>query len=311
MKPLDIEEFKRTGRAMGTIAPDAYHALKKTLPNCVSKSILTEFAANPFRWKYNQDHKISKTSTGFRWGSLVDTLALTPWEFERKYKIEAERPQLTKKGEPYADGRQDPEQRKEWEKLKTEKGITVISPEEADRGKECADKITEVLSRYGYKIGETADTQVGFLFRLYFEVENKDGQLVRCPVTCTGMIDLLPRDCSEPIIDLKTTSALVDNARQIDNALRTFKYGWQAAMYSDMLAGITGEQRDFSLFFVENAAPWCMTWRHLKQDTLKVYRKQYHEALYDYARAVVTGEYPGQIVDAPDYIPTPWEEFPD
>lgn len=310
MKPLDIAEFKRTGRAMGTIAPDAYHALKKTLPNCVSKSILTEFAANPYRWKYNQEHGIRKTSDGFKWGSLVDTLALTPWEFEKKYRVEAKRRKLKKDGTPYEKEVQDPAQAAEWAELAT-KGVTVIDPTEAARAEECAGKITEVLKRYGYIIGETADTQVGFLFSLNFEVENKDGQLVKCPVTCTGMIDLLPRDSSEPIVDLKTTSALVDNARKIDHSIRDYKYGWQAAMYSDMLAGITGETRDFSLFFVENAAPWCMTWRHLRQEALDVYRRQYRTALYDYARCVVTGEYPGEIVDAPDYIPTPWEEFPD
>ena len=168
-----------------------------------------------------------------------------------------------------------------------------------------------MLKRSGYVIGDNADTQVGFLFRLTLDVEDADGNMVQCPITCTGMIDLLPVDPAAPIIDLKTTSALVDDARKINRSINDFRYGWQAAMYSDMLAGITGEQRDFSLLYVENAEPWCMTWRHLKQETLDVYRRQYREALYNYARAITTGIFPGAVVDAPDYVPAQWEVFQD
>lgn len=310
MKPLDIEEFKRTGRAMGTISPDTYHALKGQLPNCISKSSLAEFAANPFRWKYNQDHGIRKTSAGFRWGSLVDTIALTPDEFKTKYHVEEKRIAVKKDGTPYANGMQDREQLAEWEAMAS-KGITVIDPTEAARAINCAYRVNEVLQNKGYILGETADTQVGFLFSLKLDIEDADGKMVQCPITCTGMIDLLPRDCSEPIVDLKTTSLLVDDAKKINYSINDYKYGWQAAMYSDMLAGITGEQRDFSLLFVENAEPWCMTWRHLRQETLDVYRRQYREALYNYARAIVTGIYPGDVVEAPDYVPAPWEVFPE
>lgn len=310
MDALNIEQFKRTGRAMGIISPDTYHALKGELPNCISKSSLADFAANPFRWKYNKDHGIKKFSTGFRWGSLVDTMTLTPWEFKNKYHVESKRVAVKKDGTPYSNGQQDKEQAAEWANM-AEKGITVIDPTEAARAVECSTQIADVLRSAGYVIGETADTQVGFLFRLMLDVENGNGETVQCPITCTGMIDLLPRDVTAPIIDLKTTSALVDDARKINRTINDFKYGWQAAMYSDMLAGITGEQRDFSLLFVENAEPWCMTWRHLKQETLDVYRRQYREALYNYARAIVTGEYPGAVVDAPDYVPAPWEVFQD
>ena len=310
MQPLNIEEFKRTGRAMGIISPDTYHALKGELPNCISKSSLADFAANPYRWKYNKDNGIKKTSTGFRWGSLVDTVALTPWLFKEKYHVESKRVAVKKDGTPYATGQQDKEQAAEWAAM-AEKGITVIDPTEAARAIECADKITEVLKRSGYVIGDNADTQVGFLFRLSLDVEDANGNMVPCPITCTGMIDLLPQDPAAPIIDLKTTSALVDDARKINRSITDFRYGWQGALYSDMLAGITGEQRDFSLLYVENAEPWCMTWRNLRQETLDVYRRQYREALYNYARAITTGIYPGDVVEAPDYVPAPWEAFPE
>lgn len=294
---------------MGTITPDTYHALKGELPNCISKSGLAEFAANPYRWKYNKEHGIRKTSTGFRWGSLVDTLSLTPWEFANKYRVEEKRIATKKDGTPYANGMQDREQAAEWEALAAE-GVTIIDPTEAARAEECAKLVQASMSRKGYVIGETADTQVGFLFSLAIPVE-AGGETVQVPITCTGMIDLLPRDPYAPIIDLKTTAFLVDDTSKLDRSIRDFKYGWQAAMYTDMLAGITGEQRDFSFLFVENAEPWCIRWKPMKQLALDVYRKQYRTALAEYAMSIHTGIYRGADEESDEYVPTPWEEFND
>lgn len=308
MDNLNIDEFKSTGRAMGIITPDTYHALKGQLPNCISKSGLSEFADNPYRWKYNKDHGIKKTSTGFRWGSLVDTIALTPWEYDKKYMVGFKRVALTKDGKPHARGLQDPAQKAEWEAMEAN-GVTILTQEEAGKAWACAAEVTSAFKDKGLVIGENADTQVGFMFRLNLTVPDKDGKEVLCPITCTGMIDLLPQDPSLPIIDLKTTSTLVDNAHKINRSIADYKYGWQAAMYCDMLQAITGETRDFSFLFVENEPPFCMTWRTLGQTALDFYRMEYRKQLYRYAQSIVTGEYPGRIIETPEYIPAAWEAF--
>ena len=43
------ELLEKQGSAIGLVDPDEYHAWKKELPNCVSKSSLVEFMENPLR----------------------------------------------------------------------------------------------------------------------------------------------------------------------------------------------------------------------------------------------------------------------
>ena len=304
MENLNIDEFKRTGRAMGYVTPAAYHAAKGLLQNCVSKSTLTEFAKNPYRFKWAKDNGIQKTSTGFRFGSLVDALVLTPEMFDSLYRVEAVKVATKKDGTPYANGQQDKDQKAEWAELEAQ-GITVIAPEEYDKAAFCADEVTRELARQGLILGETYDSQVGFMFHL--EIPIADGVLV--PINYMGMIDILPRDIERPIKDQKTTALNVDDTYAIDRSIRSFSYGIQAASYSDMLAQITGHQRDFSFFFVESAPPHCMADVTMRRDALDMYRKKYWKMLVLYAECCHTGVWPGKIQDARDYLPTPYEEF--
>lgn len=306
MDTLNIEDFKRTGRAMGYVTPAAYHAAKGVLQNCVSKSTLTEFARNPYRFQWNKENGVAKTSTGFRFGSLVDALVLTPDLFHTLYRVEAVKVATKKDGTPYANGQQDRDQKAEWEALAAA-GLTVISPEEYDKAAFCAADVTRELARKGLKLGETFDSQVGFMFHL--EIPTADGE--REPINFMGMIDILPRDPELPIIDLKTTSAQVDDKLAIDRSIRGFSYGIQAAAYSDMLAQISGVQRDFSFFFVESVPPHCMASVTMRRDALDLYRKKYWKQLAHFAECCHTGIWDGKIQDPRDYVPTPYEEFED
>ncbi len=304
MDTLNIEDFLKTGRAMGYVTPAAYHAAKGKLKNCVSKSTLTEFARNPYRFKWNRDNGIEKTSSGFRFGSLVDALVLTPDLFGSLYRVEAVKVATKKDGTPYLNGQQDKQQKEEWAAL-AEAGVTIISPEEYDAAAFCADDVTKELARQGLILGETFDSQVGFMFHL--EIPVSDGE--REPVNFMGMIDILPRDPERPIKDLKTTACHVDSVYDIDRSIRSYSYGIQAATYSDMVAQITGYQRDFSFFFVENAPPHCMADVTMRRDALDMYRKKYWRHLCLYAECCHTGVWGSKIQEPRDYVPTPYEEF--
>lgn len=304
METLNIDEFKKTGRAMGYVTPAAYHEAKKHLQNCCSKSTLSEFARNPYRFKYNLDNGIKKTSAGFKFGSLVDCLVLTPDLFGTLYKVEEKKLALTQKGTPNKKNMQDADQAAEWAELEKQ-GITVIDPAEYDNAAFCADEVTKELARQGLILGETFSSQVGFMFRL--EIPVSDG--TREPVTYMGMIDILPHDEEMPIIDLKTTALQVDDKWGIDRSIRSYAYGIQAASYSDMLAQITGRQRDFSFFFVESAKPHCMATVTMRRDALDMYRKKYWQQLCLFAECCHTGNWGGRVQEPRDYVPTPYEEF--
>ena len=99
MNVLDLSGFATFGEACGRVDnPQAYHDSKKGIPHCVSKSMLTDFARNPYKWKYRQDEGIEKVSQGFRFGSLVDCLALTPDQFQSQYLVEEWLPGVNKNG---------------------------------------------------------------------------------------------------------------------------------------------------------------------------------------------------------------------
>lgn len=49
MNVLDLSGFATFGEACGRVDnPQAYHDSKKGIPHCVSKSMLTDFARNPY-----------------------------------------------------------------------------------------------------------------------------------------------------------------------------------------------------------------------------------------------------------------------
>ena len=129
MNVLDLSGFATFGEACGRVDnPQAYHDSKKGIPHCVSKSMLTDFARNPYKWKYRQDEGIEKVSQGFRFGSLVDCLALTPDQFQNQYLVEEWLPGVNKNGS-VSKTKQDDGQAARWAAF-ADRGGAVLTPEE-------------------------------------------------------------------------------------------------------------------------------------------------------------------------------------
>lgn len=313
MNKIDFTELDKTGRAYGAATAEEYHrrfhSTDALLENCISKSSLVDYAACPFLYRYKLEQGIRKESPGFRFGSLIDTLVLTPDEFSLRYRVETRKVATKKDGTPYSNGQQDKDQAAEWAQLAAE-GITVISPEEMSEAEEVRDQVNKTLANAGLVLGDTFDSQVCLAFRLELPVFDAAGeQIATCPVTTTGMIDILPRDPELPIIDLKTTSKPVHVAFEVDKQIRAFLYGWQAAFYADMVRAVLGQDRFFRFLFVGAEKPYLRRWVDMRKDEIDAYRRQYRPWLLKYAESCHTNTWPGEEEAPRQYVVQPWEAF--
>lgn len=304
MNVLDLSSFAASGVAYGRVDnPQAYHDSKKGIPHCVSKSMLMDFAKNPFKWKYRQDEGIEKVSLGFRFGSLVDCLALTPDQFQNQYLVEEWLPGVNKNGS-VSKTKQDDEQAARWAAF-ADRGGAVLTPGEYAEAQQAVGIFNGYLkTEHGLVLGESFESQVAMYKTLLIEYAPDKPPV---PITITGMIDILPHDTDLPIIDMKTTSTPVEDSGLIDRDMARYGYGWQAALYCDLYEAIFGIRRDFMFEFMESVAPYCISEVRMDQEALEHYRGQYMAALRQYAECVATGIYPGAVA-LPRYYRIPrWE----
>jgi len=305
-----LQALRKEGKCSGRVNPNAYHAMKAKLEEelcvpVVSKSTLADFMASPYRYKFNLDNGVRKTSDGLALGSLVDTLTLTPDLFAEQYLCEPVRVQLKKDGTPYADGRQDLAQREEWA-AKAEQGVSVITEEHLARGQAIADLAKQSLALEGLVLGKTFDSQVG----MWVYLTELGGQKLACPVVITGMLDILPTAAgANRLWDLKTTSADVGSPTKLGYTMEDFHYGMQAALYADLWKLCSGEAetRAFSFMFVGTIMPFMTRAVHIGEDVQELYRAEYVNAVHDYCIAYHLNEWGSPQQEDTYFTPSPRE----
>lgn len=303
MNILNLNQLGTLGQAFGIVpSPDEYHKSKDGIENCISKSSLADFAKNPHKWRYAQVNGIKKVSAGFRFGSLVDCLTLTPEHEGKLYMADEKKPRVNKDGS-ISKTKQDEGQAALWSAFEA-RGGTVISPDMRAEGCKARDLTNAYMEQeHGLILGQTFDSQVAMYKVL--NVEYAPGKSV--PIVLTGMIDILPTDESLPIIDLKTTSTPVEDKGLIDRDIVKYRYGWQAAIYADLYEAIFGVRRKFMFIFAESAAPYCIAEIRMDFEALDFYRAQYWAALKLYAECVATGNWPGAVMVARHFEVPMWE----
>lgn len=289
------------GFAVGLVDPAEYHGWKKAIPNCVSKSMLHEFGENALLFHLNEVEGRKVERKGFRMGSAVDAAVLTPEVFERRYFCEEKRLALTKEGRPVANGRQDPEQRAEWE-ARFAKGDVLMDADEFAEVLRVAGNVRAAWGDMGLAVGENALSQVAMFVR----VEEVRGERLPVPLVVCGMLDLLPLE-GKVLWDLKTTSRGVAEGA-LNAQVAEYGYGLQAALYADLFEVCTGEVREFRFLFAEVVAPYQCRVVAMPWMAMDGYRGLYERLLLEYARCVASGDWGGPVLPEMVYEAPVWEK---
>jgi hypothetical protein len=112
------------------------------------------------------------------------------------------------------------------------------------------------------------------------------------------------------IIDIKTTSSIKDFARSIYN----FGYHRQGAMQIDGIKKLTGKDRIFGIFAIENKEPYLTATFELHYDDICQGRREYLETATQYSECLAANEWPGypedfQEIRLPAYTRTTEDEI--
>ena len=315
-----LESLSTRGCAIGLVKPREYHAWKPMLEKAfgcpvVSKSSLGEFMDSPYRFNYNRVNGVRKESAALRMGSMIDCMALTPELWEREYVMpwcpgEPRKVQLKKDGTPYSDNRQDAVQKAAWEQEMADfearceqEDLTILKEGEREHVEAVAKQVTEHLSAFGLRLGETFKSQVG----MWMYVDTIDGVKLPQPLIVTGMIDICPmpdsREC-DTLWDLKSTSRSVENAEHLFYTIEDYHYGLHV-LYLDLYNWCTGGARDtFAFLFVTTALPVMSRVVRMGATELELYRREYTGALVAFSTCWATGDWGTPILETKFYVPT-------
>lgn len=259
-----------------------YHANKASVQRGspeyrVSPSTLKEFDKCASRWLrgYNPPESDAKD-----YGKLLDTLVLTPNEFERRYAVRPE-----EKGE---DGTLKPlhantTKFKEWAKTQAGKEL-ILSKEHVGAN---AAEFSLFADSAVRKFIESSEKQV----LVVGEWKDRQTDLV-IPVCC--LIDLVPNsssEFSECLGDLKTSR----NASKRGFEAWTLHAGYhvQAAFDLGLYNAASGEDRSTWCFLIsENFPPYQPSKKMLSQEFLDIGRGEVFRMLHNYAVCLKTGEWP-------------------
>jgi hypothetical protein len=285
-------------KIIGTeIDPTVYHRqeAKRGSPEFImSRGALMEFLNCPSRWLNGYEGEDSKATD---WGSLIDTLALSPERFGELYSVAPEHYPDKKTGEPkpwnwnatFCD---------EWRSAQGNR--TVIKSVERSR----ADAAIESLHR-DKAIAELiahSTTQV-FVMAEYHDADTK---LV---VPLKALVDLVP-EANHPtfgkaLADFKT--AATANPSAWPRTVFQRGYDTQAALYIDLYVAATGEERIEWLHAIQESFPPYQTGRRLlSQEFIEIGRAKYQRALKLYCHCLKNDFWPGYD-DVGDMIMPGWK----
>ncbi|MDE2103678.1 MAG: PD-(D/E)XK nuclease-like domain-containing protein [Patescibacteria group bacterium] len=281
----------------------------------VSSSSLRDFAACPSKWIRGWSRP---DSASLEYGSLLDTLVLTPDQFESRYAIAP----LTYESKgmecPVCKSVTDS---KKCAKCKTDRVEVVVKKDFNYQSSFCAEwrekqiaEGKEIASQKDVEDAKAAikrlyeDDQIrmfleGCDFQVYVTGEwHDEGTGIIVPVKC--LIDLVGKQdgpFSMRIGDLKTTknASSIAWSKWADFA----GYSIQAAWNTDIFSNATGREiTDFCFVLSENTPPWETGRRYMTQDvhepgtdegSIASGRRQYRKMMSDYCKCVKFGKWPG------------------
>lgn len=241
----------------------------------VSKSLLWDFNASPYKWRHSADKEATRAMD---LGTLIHSAILEP------ETAIADIASIS----PYADFRTKAAQ--EWRDDQREMGRMIATDADIRAAAGCEQVFAEDYAQR-------------------FSVPYKSEVAVFAEIGATqikGMIDLVP-DGLDCLVDLKTT-AKVGSSHDIMRTITSYGYHWQAALYLDLWNAATGENRDRFIFcFIETSEPHETAWIELSSDFIELGRIGYMNALAKWQACCATSIFPRQhegitILQKPAYL---------
>ena len=241
----------------------------------VSKSLLWDFDASPYKWK----HSTGKEATrAMDLGTLIHSAILEPLVSLDDIAAVS----------PYPDFRTKAAQ--EWKADQREMGKMIATSEDILAASGCEQVFSE---DYAQRFSGAYKSEVA-IFAIIGATEIK------------GMIDLVP-DNLDLLVDLKTT-AKIGSLRNITNTIIDRGYHWQAALYLDLWNAATRENRTrFVICFIEVTAPHESAWVEVSPALIEAGRIGYMNAVAKWQACCATDYWPRQhegitMIEKPAYI---------
>lgn len=288
----DIMPLDKRGCFLGPVDPEAYHAAKSRYT--VSKSMLKEFDDSPARYKYMLDRGMKKTSSGFRFGNLVDIMAFTPDAFDSVYHIVSDKAL----GETKAAAVQKAEMTAAGESK-------LISRAEHDAAREATDNLNRHMAEeWGLVLGKTFDAQMAWACKL--------APIEGVRLLATGMIDIMPREGSgleDWLFDGKTVGNNLEADLLLQRQFEEFKYTGQAGMYMDGVNMVLNRAqiKHFAFLCVESKPPYRVRSVVCNEDDLRVGSDWWQAATGRYAWCLANDNWPGLILPRMTGITPDWK----
>lgn len=254
----------------------------------MSRGELMKFDECPSRWIKGIESDDTKST---EWGTLIDTLALQPSEFDRRYAVAPKTYPATpkKKGgaiinKPWNRGATYCEQ---WEAQQG--GRTILKASELEEAAEAITCLSDDSEICGLMKGAARQVMATADYR-----DDATGLMIPFKI----LADVVPvGGYAQILADLKTCANASPNAWA--KAVFDYGYHWQAACYLDVwnVAG-KGERIDFFHILQENFKPYQTAKRLLTSEFVELGRSKYQMAIARYCRCLDSLTWPDYDTEA-------------
>jgi hypothetical protein len=298
------------GKIVGfDVKPEVYHVIgsdqRGHMDFVMSRGSLAKFIHCPSKWLAGSE---SKDTEATKWGSLLDTLVLTPEQLNDRFAVYPDT-------YPCEATAKDPRTEKPWNNNATfckewkaeREGRIFIRNETMDAGGEPDEESGVTLGNaLRAKSRMMADKRLRSLIHcsesqvmVTAEYHDKATGIV---VPFKTLLDLVPNvsspDWGKALADLKT--ARDASEYEFKKAVHRGFYDWQAAIYRDCYVAATGEDRVEFLYAVqENTPPYETALWGLGCDWLADARVEVIQALEFYCSCLATNTWPGYRASEP------------
>lgn len=306
--------FKNVKVIGANTSPEVYRRRDPNIPRghkdyIMSRGELVKFAKCPRKWILGGKEEEEDTKAT-EWGTLMDTLILTPKAFERDFVIRPEKYKSKAMKCPGCGGvsdskscskckcpREEVEVEKdwndnatvcgEWSESQRKAGKTIVKHDMMERAKVAMEMFRK--DKDLVELVACSQTQV-MIVATY--VDRETGIDVPLKI----LLDLVP-DKNHPrygksLSDLKTARDVAPYAW--DKAVNEHGYDVQGAFYSDIYrAACPDEERiEWRFAMQENVEPFITGRRVLSEQFIEIGRGKYLNALKDYCVCLATGTWP-------------------